>query len=227
MLQNRSKSPPKRHTNVQISNGINVRSTKQQTTPRLTEPLRAVQIAPPVRAGPTNRDVTISTSSESEMLSSTPISSRVEKSEEPYESSIELSVQKEMSDKNISAHLEPPTPIKVPEINLPVQEHFADPPVIIKPTYLSAKSESAVTDRKIDELKGWMQKEFLSRMIKQEQEQKQESREELVPPVHHRKVQSASNFAEDEVMRKAKGNYYYELLKTQPEIKRYPNTNVI
>ena len=111
-----------------------------------------------------------------------------------------------MSDKNISAHIEMPVekPVTIPEIRIPDHEQYRDPPVIIKPPILNTRSESAVTDAKLDELKGWMQKEFLSRMIREEQEQKAKTsaREELVAPLHHRQVQSASNFAEDQMMRK-------------------------
>ena len=71
---------------MQISQGIRVRSSKSQTTPRLglERGESAIQIAPPVRAGPSSRNrrsyspdsaSTVSISSTSEVLSSTPIPS--------------------------------------------------------------------------------------------------------------------------------------------------------
>ena len=86
-------SPPKHHTAVQLAQGHHVRSQKQQTTPRVggveqtrqavkisTSRVSAVQVAPPVRAGPSDRHQSALSSSSSsitasEMLSSTPIHS--------------------------------------------------------------------------------------------------------------------------------------------------------
>ena len=209
-------SPPKHHTNVQLSQSINVRSQKQQTTPRLAQmPQHAIQIAPPVRAGPTNRNQSpFSTTSSitSELLSSTPIHSKA--SQELNESAIDASIiipdVKIKADKNTSA-MPRRSPSPQPHLLPEPSPSTAAPPVIIKPSYLQSKSANQLNENKIDELKGWMQKEFLSRMVRQEENQI--PRIEVIPPQHHRKLKSMTNVEDEEALKRLIEDKFRQLLR--------------
>lgn len=141
------------------------------------------------------------------MLSSTKIESDKDANqmntsinESAIEPSVIITVTKETEDKNTSAMT--PNPFPVPstqELNYGTSVDVADPPMIIKPYYQS-RSNDHVAEAKIDELKGWLQKEFLSRMIRHEENKS--NREELIPPQHHRKVKSMDNIEGDHILKK-------------------------
>ena len=156
-------SPEKRKitrniTNVQVAQAKNVRSQKQQTTPR-TE-YSAVQIAPPVRAGPIDR-----TENPSPVL--TTESSISEKAPTPKVITPEPVLRPEPP--------APKEPIEKP-IKLRGSKVEREPPVIIKPAYNTQPvgvTESQL-DNRIGSLKGWIESELMGKLFESRQQQPRE-----------------------------------------------------
>ena len=141
-----------------------MRSQKQQTTPR-TE-YSAIQIAPPVRAGPIDR-----TENPSPVL--TTESSISEKA--PRVITPEPVLQPEARPE-VQPVVQPPSePIEKP-IKLRGSKIEREPPVIIKPAYSAQPvgvTESQL-DSRIGSLKGWIESELMGKLLESRQQQPRE-----------------------------------------------------
>jgi len=144
-------------TNVRVDQARHVRSQKQQTTPRETPShYSAVQLAPPVRAGPIDR-----TSNPSPVLTT------------------DSSVSETLSE---TVEAPPPPPVAVaPPPLAPIEKPIkisgkktpTEPPMIIKPAYAHHQPINAITESQLDtrlgSLKGWIESELMSKLLEARQ----------------------------------------------------------
>ena len=191
-------------TNVTFDQAKSVRSKKQQTTPRLSssavpqsKPVGAIQIAPPVRAGPSSKTYrpppVLTSSSASELATSTPRSITQSKSlSEALEISkipIDHEVAPVSREPSIKEPLDKPIEVvgdafdrqkltgKHPVANeKKTKSHFSEPPLIIKPSYEIPVINQGVSEERLDdrlgELKNWIESELLHKLIEGKKRQR-------------------------------------------------------
>lgn len=185
-------------TNVTFDQAKSVRSKKQQTTPRLlsavtqSKSVGAVQIAPPVRAGPSSKvyrpPPVLTSSSASELATSTPRSATLSKSLSEVLEISKIPVDHERASVSKESSIKEPIDKPIEVVGDDFDRHkLTEPPLIIKPSYEIPVVNPGVSEERLDdrlgELKNWIESELLHKLIEAKR-QKPEPKP-TVEPFHH------------------------------------------